>query len=43
MSRRRGKLVKIIRDAGLEILVVNLIIIPFRPKLDKFYCNGVMN
>ena len=27
----------------LEMLVVNLMIIQFRLKLDKFYCIGVMN
>ena len=27
----------------LEPLVVNLMIIQFRLKLDKFYCNGIMN
>ena len=27
----------------LEVLVVNLMIIQFRLKLDKFYCIGVMN
>ena len=27
----------------LEMLVVNLMIIQFRPKLDKFYCIGAMN
>ena len=38
VSRFRGKLVKIIR-----VLVVNLMIIQFRLKLDKFYCIRVMN
>ena len=27
----------------LQILVVNLMIIQFRAKLDKFYCIGVIN
>ena len=27
----------------LEMLIVNLMIIQFRLKLDKFYCIGVMN
>ena len=38
VSRFRGKLVKM-----MEILVVNLMIIQFRPKLHKFYCIGVTN
>ena len=38
VSRFKGKLVKMIK-----ILVVNLTIIQFRLKLDKFYCIGVMN
>ena len=37
VSRFRGKLVMIIQ------LVVNLMIIQFRLKLDKSYCIGVMN
>ena len=27
----------------LEMLVVNLMIVQFRLKLDKFYCIGIMN
>ena len=38
VSKFRGKLVKIIR-----VLVVNLMIIQSRLKLDKFYCIRVMN
>ena len=37
VSRFRGKLVMIIQ------LVVNLMIIQFRLKLDKSYCIGIMN
>ena len=39
VSRFRSKLVKMI----LEMLVVNLMIIQFHLKLDKFYCIGGMN
>ena len=39
VSRFRGKLVQIIR----EMLVVNLMIIQFHLKLDRFYCVGVTN
>ena len=38
VSRFRGKLVNMIK-----VVVVNLMIIQFRPKLEKFYCIGVMN
>ena len=38
VGRFRGKLVKMIKDAGS-----NLMIIQFRPKSDKFYCIKVMN
>ena len=38
VSRFRGKLEKMIGDAGR-----NLMIIQFYLKLDKFYCIGVMN
>ena len=40
VSRFKGKLVKMING---KWLMVNLMIIPFHLKLDKFYCIGVMN
>ena len=38
MSRFRGKMVKMIRDAGSKFDDY-----PISPKIDKFYCIGVMN
>ena len=38
MSRFRGKLEKMIRDAGRSLMIIQ-----FYLKLDKFYCIGVMN
>ena len=31
------------QSSWLKMLIVNLIIIEFHLKLDKFYCTGVMN
>ena len=38
VSRFRGKLVKMIRNAGSKYMIIQ-----FRLKLDRFYCIGVMN
>ena len=38
VSRFRGKLVKMISNAGSKYMIIQ-----FRLKLDRFYCIGVMN